>query len=100
MIELDILNVKNITNLKISLPYKKGLYAITGINGIGKSTIFTALAKLVYKSALDKYLKFDGDGTSKIAYTLDGVTNVFEKTDKWKRTDLSPVEYHLGESFC
>ena len=66
---LEINNLRSIKDFKISLPIKKGVYAITGSNGIGKSTVLNALSKVVYKSALNSYFKFDGDENSKIRYS-------------------------------
>lgn len=40
---LEINNLRSIKDFKISLPIKKGVYAITGSNGIGKSTVLNAL---------------------------------------------------------
>lgn len=44
---LEIQNIKNIRRGKLTLPVEKGVYAITGVNGSGKSTIINCLGKLV-----------------------------------------------------
>ncbi|RQS22353.1 hypothetical protein DIE03_30130 [Burkholderia sp. Bp8992] len=78
--------------MSLSLPLKKGLYAITGENGIGKSTIFAALSKLVYRGALQNFFKNDGEATSKISYRSGGDENVWEKKISWQRTDQCQSE--------
>lgn len=79
MISLKINNLRGIDTFDLSIPFEKGLYAITGENGIGKSTIFTALAKLVYKGALQGYFRSDGESGSFIEYTLGEKQNRYEK---------------------
>ena len=85
MLKLHIENLKNIRSVKLELPFNKGLYAITGINGIGKSTIFSALSKIVYRGALQNYFKNDGDQSTKITYSLNGRDNVWIKKFGWQR---------------
>lgn len=86
-IELEIQELKGIKNLKLSLPFKKGLYAVTGENGIGKSTTFAALSKLVYRGALQNSFRNDGSSNSKITFKLNGTENVWTKTINWQRSD-------------
>ena len=64
--------MKSIQSIEIELPFKKGVYAITGSNGIGKSTLLNVLSKLVYKGALKAYLHYDGTPDSKIVYIVEG----------------------------
>lgn len=87
MLELEIENLKDIKKIKLSLPFSKGLYAVTGVNGIGKSTIFSALARVVYKGALRNYFRNDGTDNSKITYRLNGVENIWEKRIGWQRAN-------------
>jgi ABC-type branched-subunit amino acid transport system ATPase component len=87
MLELEIENVRNIKSFNISLPFSKGLYAVTGVNGVGKSTIFSALSKVVYRGALTNYFRNDGNSTSKIVYRLNGVENTWEKRIGWQRVN-------------
>lgn len=95
MIEIELQEVKGIKKLKLSLPFEKGLFAVTGENGIGKSTIFSALSKLVYRSALQTYFRNDGNSTSRIVYRLNNNTNTWEKPLGWKRTDPSNPEIFI-----
>jgi energy-coupling factor transporter ATP-binding protein EcfA2 len=89
-IKLQIENVRNIEDFTIEIPWEKGLFAITGENGIGKSTIFSALSKLVYKKALNKFLREDGDSSSKLTYWKGSEKNIWIKVgigehSHWKR---------------
>jgi hypothetical protein len=82
---LEIKNLRSIIDFKISLPIKKGVYAITGSNGTGKSTILNALSKIVYRSALNSYFKFDGDENSKIRYSYKDKKISYIKTpQQWQ----------------
>ncbi len=99
MLELEIENVKNIKSVKLSLPFSKGLYAVTGVNGIGKSTIFSALSRVVYKGALKNYFRNDGTENSKIIYRLNGDENIWEKRIGWQRANPSAKEIFLNGVF-
>lgn len=50
-IELEISKVKNISQMQTSFPLEKGLYALVGENGCGKSTIMLALSLIVKTSS-------------------------------------------------
>jgi len=45
-LNVTIKKIKSIDNLTISLPIEKGLYAITGQNGSGKSTVVTCASSV------------------------------------------------------
>jgi len=60
---------------------------VSGENGIGKSTIFSALSKVVYRGALMNYFKNIGDSSSEITYKYQGKVNTWTKNPNWKRTD-------------
>lgn len=46
-IDIEIINVKNISKMKASFPLEKGLYAFVGENGCGKSNLMLALSLIV-----------------------------------------------------
>ncbi|MGB2926304.1 MAG: AAA family ATPase, partial [Limnothrix sp.] len=84
-IKLQIENVKHIKNFTIELPFEKGLFAITGKNGIGKSTLFCVLSKLIYKKALNKFLREGVDSSSKLTYWQGTKKNTWIRShDHWK----------------
>ncbi len=54
-LNIDITNIKSITSLKLELPINKGLYAITGENATGKSTLTMCAALLFYRFDVNQY---------------------------------------------
>ncbi|MCB0094243.1 MAG: AAA family ATPase, partial [Caldilineaceae bacterium] len=77
--------MKSIRLLNVELAYERGLYALTGENGVGKSTIFAVLSKLVYQGALHKYFRNEGDISTRITFNIDGVENEWLKKPNWRR---------------
>ena len=54
-ITVDIHNIKGIDDFTFEIPSEKGLYAITGENGIGKSTIMSCSACSFFNVSLNDY---------------------------------------------
>lgn len=54
-LELHIHNIKSISDLTINLPTNQGLYAITGQNGSGKSTIATCASRAFFNMRMEDY---------------------------------------------
>lgn len=76
-ISLKMKNIKNVESAEMNLPFSKGLYAIVGENGCGKSTIMLALSLMVKTSSAHM---LSGDAVSSdslIEIEADG------KFDKW-----------------
>ena len=48
---VEIQNIRGIGHLKINMPLTPDVYAITGINGIGKSTLPKYFCAIVAKDA-------------------------------------------------
>jgi len=99
VLEVEIKDVKSIKDFNIKIPFRPGLYAITGENGIGKSTIFNVLSKLVYRAAFQKFLKNDGSSNSKITFRLNGVENIWEKPLNWQRANTDTPEIYMDGFF-
>lgn len=55
-LKLTIKNIKSIKEISLELPVDKGLYAITGENATGKSTIAMCAASLFYRFDTYQYL--------------------------------------------
>lgn len=58
-IDIELNNIKNISHLKESFPLDKGLYALVGENGCGKSTIMLALSLVVKTSSAHMLKSYD-----------------------------------------
>lgn len=96
MIKLEIKNLKSITQVVVELPFEEGVFAITGENGVGKSTIFAALSKLVYRGALRSFFKYEGDADTFIKFTYNGQTNTWNRRLNWQRIDTDPEIFFDG----
>ena len=84
-LKMVIKKIKSIDYLEINLPVQRGLYAITGSNGSGKSTVVTCAASAFYKMHMNEYFgKTDDD--AEISFELDESTRIWSKIDgKWKK---------------
>jgi len=85
-IKIIIENLKKIKKLEFNLKLEKGIYAIVGNNGTGKSSLMICIAKLVKPSIFKE--EFSGGinnfETAKITYfTPYGVDIIWEKKPNW-----------------
>ena len=91
-IDLKITNVKNIKNADVTFPFDKGLYALVGENGCGKSTIMLAMSLMV-KTSSAHMLNCD-------AVAEDSVIDIAvdRQHDKWyynaKRGEMTTGKFH------
>lgn len=53
-IQLKIQKIKNINNFDYTFSFQKGIYALVGENAVGKSTVMSAIASVVYGQNLKK----------------------------------------------
>ena len=84
ILQIEIHQIKGISSLKIKLPLNPGVYAITGINGIGKSTLMSAIApRLVRPINFSILRNFEYLDNSFISYTIGKIT------EKWQPTKES-----------
>ena len=58
-LNIKIEQLKNINNIELNLPIETGLYAITGANGTGKSTIMTVISKVGEGSVFNVFQSYD-----------------------------------------
>jgi energy-coupling factor transporter ATP-binding protein EcfA2 len=54
-LKMTIDKIKSIDHLEIELPIEKGLYAITGQNGSGKSTVVTCASSVFFNMRMNDY---------------------------------------------
>lgn len=83
---VQIHNVKCIKDLKLELPVEKGLYALTGLNGSGKSTIAACASTAFYSFSPTEFFGITGEDAS-ITLIYGGNTKfLFAKGGRyWKR---------------
>ena len=82
-IKMHIHNIKSISDFDFDLPVQKGLYALTGENASGKSTILFCMSTLFYEPVLYPHLGAPYDG-SKISFYFNGnERTVTSKNKQW-----------------
>lgn len=89
-IKIIIEKLKKIDRLEFVLKLEKGIYAIVGNNGVGKSSLITCIAKLVKPSILKE--EFSGNtnnfGESTITYVNPyGFEAIWKKNPTWQASD-------------
>ena len=85
-LEMTIKNIKSVKELKISLPVDKGLYAITGQNGSGKSTVITCASSAYFNMQMNEYFGKTPDDAS-ILFELNGARKEWRKLrGRWQKS--------------
>ena len=90
-ISLKMKNIKNVASAEMSLPFSKGLYAIVGENGCGKSTIMLAMSLMVKTSSAHM---LSGDAVSPDSFVeieADGKKDTWVYNEKKERTKHGKV---------
>jgi len=82
-LNVKIHKIKSIKHLEIDFPVEKGLYAITGQNGSGKSTVVTCASSVFFHISIKDYLGITEDD-SYIDFELAGATRSWRKNEKGK----------------
>jgi energy-coupling factor transporter ATP-binding protein EcfA2 len=84
-LNMKIKKIKSIESLDIDLSIEKGLYAITGQNGSGKSTVVTSASSVFFNLPMNDYFGKTDDDAS-ISFTLNSATRAWKKIDgKWRK---------------
>lgn len=68
--QLEVKKLKSFDNFAIELSLEKGLYAITGTNGVGKSSLMSLLAKPFLPKILDIYFTKSAIDGSIVTYKM------------------------------
>lgn len=93
-IHMKIHNVKNIDDFEFEIPTVKGLYALTGENGAGKSTVISCAATAFYVPSFYDYFGNPRNGAY-IRFNFNGRTReIQEQSQKWR--SLSRTKNPLG----
>lgn len=74
-LNMQIKNIKGVKELTFSFPLEAGIYAITGENGSGKSTVISCASSVFYQMPMTEY--FGRPSNSSIEFSLG------EATRKW-----------------
>ena len=82
-LNMKINKIKSIDKLEIDLPIQKGLYAITGQNGAGKSTVVTCASSVFFNMRMNDYFGATDDDAY-IEFDLNGAKRSWHKNEKGK----------------
>lgn len=86
-LRLTIENVRSIKSCTIEFPLKPDLYAITGKNASGKSTIMAAIANLFFNDILKSFFENSATEGSKISYSYKNFILTYTLlNNNWKKT--------------
>ena len=82
-LKMTINKIKSINNLTIELPVDKGLYALTGQNGAGKSTVATCASSVFFNMTMNDYFG-QTPSDSFITFEYNGSAKEYKKDNgKW-----------------
>lgn len=80
---MTINKIKSIENLTIELPVEKGLYALTGQNGAGKSTVATCASSVFFNMIMNDYFG-QTPADSFISFEYNDATKKYKKSEgRW-----------------
>lgn len=92
MLNIKIINIKNIQEADINIPFDNGIYTLVGANGCGKSTLMLCMAQLLSKIQLRKLRIGDIDDSSSVTFQIERETQIW----KW---DSSMHLSYRGQPF-
>lgn len=82
-LDIELKNIRGIKTLEVSLNLKPGIYAITGKNASGKSSLIASLSAIFYRRILSSYFQ-NTPRESYIKYHLEGDSMIAKKLDETK----------------
>lgn len=83
--KMTITKIKSINTLSFELPIDKGLYAITGQNASGKSTIVACASTVFFNMQMNNYFGKNVENGASILFELNGATRRWDYHDGWKK---------------
>lgn len=92
---MEIGNVKSIKHLKFCFPLEKGLYAITGENASGKSTLVACASAVFFQMPMVEYFGRP-DEAAFINFELDGATRAWKFENKVWTKEVSSQRMKLN----
>lgn len=94
-IKLEINQIKNIKHGELELPIEGGIYCLSGLNGSGKSTVLTCLARLVFSRSLSRLHSGDYTQDSFVRFVLgDRSTTYMPKGGRFITKDENPISFN------
>lgn len=97
---LSINKIKNINQFEYTFSFDRGMYALVGENAVGKSTVMSAIASVVYRQTLRKLDESELSKESKVVIKCADKETVWEydtTTKRLKPSDLSIQFYGIYE---
>jgi energy-coupling factor transporter ATP-binding protein EcfA2 len=89
---VDIYKIKGLSG-SIEIPLKNGVYAITGSNGSGKSTILSVLSRLV-PPYIFRFTDVDYLSDSKIVFKVKNILNTWSfKNGKYTKDSMEDIRF-------
>lgn len=91
-IQLDIQKIKNINSFNYTFSFDKGIYALVGENAVGKSTVMSAIASVVYGQNLKKLGDSELCSESKVAIKCLGQEDLWTYNERTKKLKSAPLK--------
>lgn len=89
-VRIVIKKLRSIDCFDFEFPINTGINLICGPNGVGKSTLMSVFAKVVYADALNKYFKNDEiQSDTQITYCYDGATSSWAKNTQGSWSEVN-----------
>ena len=88
VLTIKINNIRGIKSLEVDLNLKQGIYAFTGQNASGKSTLIASLASIFYRQVLPNFFR-NSSNNALISYNLDGDSMTAKKLENSKFWDFN-----------
>ncbi len=84
-LKLTIKNIKTFRNFEIEICLERGLYAVTGTNGVGKSTVMSILSQPFQPNVLKQLFDREKNDDSEVIIEYDGgINKSYVENDLWK----------------